>query len=92
METKTDTKKSDQRSFLAYGHMMAYDVAEGKWVLFGGLSTQPGNAILSDTWVWDGTNWTQKKPSNSPALRFEHSMVYDTVMHKCPCSEESFGR
>ena len=52
---------------------MAYDAARAQVVLFGGLDGQ----ILQDehplekddTWVWDGTNWTQKSPANSPPPR-----------------------
>jgi len=32
-----------------------YDVASGKFVLFGGFA---GNFYYSDRWLWDGQNWT----------------------------------
>ncbi|HEV7238799.1 MAG TPA: kelch repeat-containing protein [Thermoanaerobaculia bacterium] len=32
-----------------------YDVASGKFVLFGGFA---GNFYFSDRWLWDGQNWT----------------------------------
>jgi hypothetical protein len=32
-----------------------YDIASGKFVLFGGFS---GNMYLSDRWTWDGQTWT----------------------------------
>jgi hypothetical protein len=41
-----------------HGHAMAYDSAHGQVVLFGGLGAD--NTVLSDTWTWDGSNWTQK--------------------------------
>ncbi len=43
--------------------------------MFGGVS---GNAILNDTWVWDGVNWTQMSPANKPPARSHHAMVYDS--------------
>jgi hypothetical protein len=48
-------------------------------VLFGGLYSA-GN-LLSDTWVWDGTNWEQKFPQNSPPARYGHAMALD-VAHR----------
>src|SRR5882672_1673729 len=36
-------------------HAMAYDAARGQDVLFGGSGAN--NGLLSDTWVWDGSNW-----------------------------------
>ena len=32
-----------------------FDDATGKFLLFGGFS---GNLYLSDSWIWDGQNWT----------------------------------
>jgi HYR domain len=58
-------------------HAMAYDVARGEAVLFGG-----GDNVASfydDTWVWDGTNWTQKSPAHRPAPGWGHAMAYDAA-------------
>ena len=44
---------------------MAYDAAHKVVVLFGGNSVSLGD--LNDTWIWDGTNWTNVAPSVSPA-------------------------
>jgi uncharacterized protein (TIGR03437 family) len=76
----TWTLKSPQTSPPArQGHAMVYDSVHGEVVLFGG---RPGSGIafaaLNDTWVWDGTNWTQKSPANSPPARFQHAMAYDS--------------
>jgi uncharacterized protein (TIGR03437 family) len=61
-------------------HAMVYDAAHGQVVLFGGavltLPGQPTNAI-NDTWVWDGSGWTQKLPQTSPPARYSHAMAYD---------------
>jgi hypothetical protein len=47
----------------------AYD---GKMVLFGGDVISPSTQdwlSLDETWVWDGTDWTQQHPSQSPPPR-----------------------
>jgi hypothetical protein len=41
---------------------MAYDAAHGEVVLFGGA----GEGVLNDTWIWDGTTWTEQHPSTVP--------------------------
>jgi hypothetical protein len=56
-----------------YDHAMAFDPVRQRVVLFGGY----GGTYLSDTWLWDGTNWTQVFPPNSPSRRSSHRMVYD---------------
>ena len=38
-------------------HAMAYDVARGQVVLFGGWD----GSCRNDTWVWDGTNWVRSE-------------------------------
>src|ERR1051325_6059622 len=40
------------RSYMA----MAYDPMTGKTTMFGGFD---GSSYLNDTWIFDGTNWTQ---------------------------------
>jgi hypothetical protein len=39
-------------------HVMAYDMARGRVVLFGGPD-ETGQRSLGDTWEWDGSVWTQ---------------------------------
>jgi hypothetical protein len=76
-------------------HMMAYDRARDVVVLFGGEQQSPvgddcgdgrsatsGRCLYSDTWEWDGNNWTERVPSESPAGtsppgRLDGLMVYD---------------
>ena len=55
---------------------MAYDASLNRVVLFGGCdeSTQ---TIYGDTWVYNGTNWTDVTPASSPSPRFRGTMVYD---------------
>src|SRR5262245_44328783 len=54
---------------------LAYDAERGRTLLFGGVGG-PFPAGLSDTWEWDGANWTQLAFGGPPA-RYEHAMVYD---------------
>jgi hypothetical protein len=61
-----------------YLHAMAYDAARGQVVLFGGYGNG-GPPQLNETWVWDGTNWTQKSPASSPPPRYGHAMAYDAA-------------
>ena len=60
---------------------MAYDAARQEIVLFGGtnsLSSWPTDEqVLGDTWVWNGSVWSQKVPPNSPTPRFSATMVFD---------------
>ena len=58
---------------------MAYDVARGETVLFSGaLATGSVLSLSADTWIWNGTNWSQRLSAASPSPRAAHSMVYDT--------------
>ena len=66
------------------GASMCFDQAHGQVVLFGGAPSLFGtNAALNDTWLFDGTNWTQASPVNSPAARSETSMAYDALRGNC---------
>jgi uncharacterized protein (TIGR03437 family) len=74
------TQQSPQTSPLQrFGHVMAYDSAHGQVVLFGGQGYSGGATNLNDTWVWDGTNWTQESPQNSPPIRNSPAMAYDSA-------------
>ncbi len=59
---------------------MAYDAATGQTVMFGGLIPNSNSIRLGDTWLWDGTNWTQAAAqANGPGARDGQTMVYDPV-------------
>jgi hypothetical protein len=59
---------------------MAYDPATGDMVLFGGDQVTDGTGVLlSDTWTWDGSTWTEQFPSASPAARYGASLAYDAA-------------
>jgi N-acetylneuraminic acid mutarotase len=45
---------------------------DGKIVLFGGDTIPPSYGdwlSVDETWVWDGTDWTQQQPAQSPDAR-----------------------
>jgi hypothetical protein len=56
----------------------AYDQATAQTVLFGG-QTGDGTPQFHDTWVWDGTDWTERTPPHRPAARFDAPMAYDAA-------------
>ncbi len=74
------TQQSPQTSPLRrFGHLMTYDSTHGQVVLFGGSGYSTGLTSLNDTWVWDGSNWTQESPQNSPPFRNGPAMAYDSA-------------
>lgn len=63
---------------------MAFDPVAQRVILFAGNTTpcNPTCADLSDTWSWDGINWTQLFPKVSPAARSGHHMVTDRTRNE----------
>lgn len=57
-------------------HAMACDEARGRVVLFGGVSAD--NALLADTWTYDGNKWSLAATDGPPPQAF-HAMVYDSA-------------
>ncbi|MCA8952884.1 MAG: hypothetical protein KDE27_25465 [Planctomycetes bacterium] len=59
-------------------HGLAFDVARGRSVLFGGLlSIAP--VALNDTWEWDGGQWLAQTPATPPSGRQDHALAYDAA-------------
>jgi len=56
---------------------MTYDMKLRSVVLSGGAALPFGSAFYSDTWAWDGTNWTQLSPATVPPDRYAATMAYD---------------
>lgn len=56
------------------GQAVAFDAVRNQLVLFGGYAA---NVEQGSTWVWDGVDWTQKNPANSPLPRYGARMVWD---------------
>ena len=97
--TKGDTWEWDGKSWrqmtdtsvgIRDHHVMAYDEARGKTVLYGG--TIPTNPKLppqeqrtwdwpSDTWEWDGVKWT-KIVASGPGSRNVSTLTYDSQRKK----------
>ncbi|HVB22683.1 MAG TPA: hypothetical protein VNG51_12115 [Ktedonobacteraceae bacterium] len=61
---------------------IAYDPATKQVVLFGGLSSLANTKMLSDTWTWDGTDWTQQYPATSPPARDDAALAYDAATNQ----------
>jgi Galactose oxidase, central domain len=59
------------------GHAMAYDAARDRLVLFGGRDPDGGVDRYGDTWEWDGAEWVDVTPADSPPARGAHAMAYD---------------
>ncbi len=55
---------------------MAFDVARGKVVLFGGSD-------IADTWTWDGAGWSAQSPALSPPGRSGHALAFDAERAVC---------
>ena len=63
-----------------YGTTMTYDSATSDLVLFGGTSSSYGAGPgLSDTWLWNGTAWSQSA-ATGPSERFGAAMHYDPAI------------
>lgn len=56
-------------------HAMAWDAVRQRIVMFGG---DHGDALLTDTWIWDGTDWSAHSSSAPPARR-DHAMAFDAA-------------
>jgi hypothetical protein len=60
-----------------YLSAVVYDATRQRVVLHGGQSgVFPNITVLSDTWEWDGTTWTQKA-TTGPSPRVHQTMAYD---------------
>ncbi len=67
-------------------HRMVYDAARSEVVLFGGLTIDfeaGGTERLDETWVWDGSSWTEKVGlPTSPPARSGFGMSYDEARER----------
>jgi len=71
---KTPTHRPPARFFAA----MAYDPIRQRTLLFGGYNGNDNlEAVLEDTWEWDGTDWTELHPEVSPSRRERGNAVFD---------------
>ncbi len=65
------------------GASMAYDSVHHQMVMFGGagqsLDPSQGSVFLGDTWLWNGSSWSDVYPRNPPSARAGATMVFDTL-------------
>lgn len=54
-----------------------YDSFRQRIVLFGGANASTLGLPFADTWEWDGTNWVERMPVNSPPGREGAALAYD---------------
>jgi hypothetical protein len=60
---------------------MAFDPVAGGLVVVVGQGSGPGTfGTYSDSWLWDGTNWTQLQPAQVPPPRYFASAAYDPTL------------
>ncbi len=65
-------------------HAMCYDAQRGVIVMAGGVTTNTSPATTySDTWEWNGTNWTARISSPSPSGTANAALAYDSQRNKC---------
>jgi len=48
------------------------------WIAVSSILFNTGTCF-NDTWIWDGTTWTQQFPPVSPPGRTSYAMVYDAA-------------
>jgi cysteine-rich repeat protein len=67
-----------------WGQAMTYDAARRQIVMFGGLGINANHVSeeQSDTWLWDGTTWTQVFPAHSPPARTRFELAYDSARQR----------
>ncbi|MBL8898806.1 MAG: hypothetical protein JNM84_14300 [Planctomycetes bacterium] len=64
------------------GAMSTYDASRQRVVIFGGGAVN-GSGLRRDLWEWDGTSWTNRTPTTTPAARFRGGLAYDPVRKRC---------
>ncbi|HEX8153480.1 MAG TPA: hypothetical protein VF698_10160, partial [Thermoanaerobaculia bacterium] len=65
---------------------MVFDTTIGQSVMFGG-QTPVDRATnrtyeLAETWLWNGSRWTQTYPAHSPSGRAAHVFVWDSIRNR----------
>jgi hypothetical protein len=61
-------------------HALFFDVALGRVLLYGGRSEVPGH-FVTDTWSWDGTDWTPRT-SVGVGARMLFALSYDSARRR----------
>ena len=56
---------------------MVFDASRNRTILFGGCD-EGSATIYGDTWEYNGNDWIEVTPANSPTARFRGMMEYDS--------------
>jgi len=72
------------------GAAMAYDAARDRLVLVGGTQQLSGS-FLSDTWLFDGTTWTEASPSTPAPPVTGAGLAYDPVRERVVMARPVWG-
>ena len=74
---------SAAKPYARFWHTLAFDSRQGVTVLFGGDHVRDyGLGPINDTWLWDGSQWTQIQAPyvvGAPGYRMEQTMAYDSA-------------
>jgi hypothetical protein len=65
---------------------MVYDPLRAAVTIFGG--SPAGGGTLTDTWSWDGTNWTQAA-AGAPSIPIRYGMAYDVARQQAVAIAQS---
>src|SRR5262249_12550497 len=71
-------------------HRMTYDPARRRTVLFGGNSIMFVISLLTDTWEFDGHDWSQVVTTTSPYVT-PRSLLYDSARDRVVMLGDTFG-
>ena len=61
-----------------HGASLGYDSTTDQLILYGGSATAGITPMASDTWAWNGTDWTQLAPLTSPPPLYAATMDWDS--------------
>ncbi|MBI2942567.1 MAG: hypothetical protein HYY25_00045 [Candidatus Wallbacteria bacterium] len=63
---------------------MVFDSTRQVVVLFGGTAVDSQNLLLgfNDTWEYDGSDWSPRKPAASPGVRALGALVFDSTRRR----------
>ncbi|MBL8733647.1 MAG: hypothetical protein JNN13_14850 [Planctomycetes bacterium] len=60
---------------------MHFDASLNRTILFGGRQLEL-DLVLGGTWSYDGDDWTQLAPANTPSPRYAMGTVFDSTRHR----------
>jgi len=65
-----------------WGHSMQYVLPRGIVMFGGNKQTAPNNGAKQDTWLYNGTSWSEIKPTGAPSARRSHTLAGDPGTNK----------